>query len=688
MRSIATTSITSIVSALFLLMALIPSAAVASEPAGQMAPAGSPEVRFGAVEAYESPFRAGQAGVTWERVIYRWDHFQPKGPTDWQYNRWFSDDQLARELAEGRKVVGVVLGTPPWLAGTDPNAAPRNLDLPFDHPDNYWGQFIRRLAAQYAGRIDDWIIWNEPDIWNNNTGMQQWNGSVEQYYLLVKVAHQAIKSANPSGRVILAGLTYWWDEAFGREQYFRRFLNVASHDPTARANGYYFDVASLHLYGNPRDLYDVPRLFRKLMQEHGLQKPIWINETNVVPWDDAGVQRTRDSFRASMDEQASYLIQAFASALAAGVERVSVYKMQDDTRRPGADPYGLVRSDEGASPRASYQAFQVITRYMSGTKAARQYRQDKATAVRLERQSDWVTVLWNNSPTQTQVALTARAPAAILVDKFGHTRQLFPKDGKYFVDLAAATANTVPGAPQQYHIGGSPLLLVEEKGQSSGTPIAWTDWSAPGTDRGRSWTSPVTGYTVSGEWLDYYRAMGGEDVLGHPIGRVRPDPAGGSQTVQYFERGVLEWHPENPPQYRILRRLLVNLLYPGFYEPPVDPADPAHRPKGDATYFPNEPGRGLGHYVANFAPDGTPTHFKEFFDSHGGANSFGFPMEEPKLRNGRWTQRFQAAVLVYYPEMDVESFLPGTQTPKRNYRVQLEKLGEQALMETDLPIDW
>jgi hypothetical protein len=167
--------------------------------------------------------------------------------------------------------------------GTDPNAAPQNLDLPWDHPDNYWGQFMRRLTAQYAGRIDEWIIWNEPDIWNNQSKMEQWNGSVEQYYQLVKVAYQAAKSANPDCRIILAGLTYWWDQQFGREQYLRRFLNVASNDPTARAKGFYFDVASLHLYGNPRDLYDVPLYFKKVLQQFGLNKPIWITETNVTP---------------------------------------------------------------------------------------------------------------------------------------------------------------------------------------------------------------------------------------------------------------------------------------------------------------------------------------------------------------------------------------------------------------------
>jgi len=346
---------------LFVGISLVPPAARAGTPGEAPtplvpSPAPSKEVRFGAVEAYTTPFRAREAGVTWERSIYRWDQFQPNSPQDWKSNLWFPDSALDVELGEGRKVVGIVLGTPSWLAGPDPNAAFRNLDLPYDSPDNYWGQFMSRLVAQYAGRIDDWVIWNEPDIWNNDGANQQFNGSVEQYYQMVKVASQAAKAANPKSRIVLAGLTYWWDAAFGREQYFHRFLNVAKQDPTARANGFYFDVAALQLYGNPQDLYDVTLLFKKMMREVDLDKPVWITETNVVPHDDGGIRLNRDSYRASMDEQGSYMIQAFASAMAAGAERISAYKMQDDLNRPGAEPYGLVRADEGASTRPAFFA--------------------------------------------------------------------------------------------------------------------------------------------------------------------------------------------------------------------------------------------------------------------------------------------------------------------------------------------
>lgn len=52
------------------------------------------------------------------------------------------------------------------------------------------------------------------------------------------------------------------------------------------------------------------------------------------------------------------------------------------------------------------------------------------------------------------------------------------------------------------------------------------------------------------------------------------------------------------------------------------------------------------------------------------------------MRNGRWTQRFQAAVLEYHPEADRGG--PGD----LDSAVQLQPLGERALLELELPLDW
>jgi len=163
--------------------------------------------------------------------------------------------------------------------------------------------------------------------------------------------------------------------------------------------------------------------------------------------------------------------------------------------------------------------------------------------------------------------------------------------------------------------------------------------------------------------------------LGRSLSAVIPDPAGTGLTVQYYQRAVLEWHPENSPRFRIQHRLLGDILYPSA-EPPLRPAD---APPGRSEYFPLTPNgtTGLGHFVANTTRTGQPIYFADYFDSHGGVSAFGFPKDEPRLVDGLWTQHFQAAVFQYHPEYDRDGTIPDTDLPWRYFRVQLKLLGEE-----------
>ncbi|MDE3078277.1 MAG: N-acetylmuramoyl-L-alanine amidase, partial [Chloroflexota bacterium] len=64
-------------------------------------------------------------------------------------------------------------------------------------------------------------------------------------------------------------------------------------------------------------------------------------------------------------------------------------------------------------------------------------------------------------------------------------------------------------------------------------------------------------------------------------------------------------------------------------------------------------------------PNGDFTGFLSFFLAHGHEATFAYPLEEPKMVNGRWTQRFQAAVLEVHPENAAP------------YKGQLELLGDE-----------
>lgn len=255
-------------------------------------------------------------------------------------------------------------------------------------------------------------------------------------------------------------------------------------------------------------------------------------------------------------------------------------------------------------------------------------------------------------------------------------------NGPIVVDGASPQDIYIGGAGITSFTSGPPPITVMPTATAvpTATPQPGVNCQLPPAVAG-SYTFAQTNHTVSAVWLQYLRAHGDVDILGYPRSEVICDPITG-QTVQYFQRVVLEYHPENPPAYQIERRLLVPVLFGGAADPPADKNNP---PAGDSYYFTQ-----TGHFVANVAPDGSPTFFKQFFDAHGKEDTFGYPLEEPKQRTGpdgtvRWTQRFQAAIMEYHAENDKAGNVPGTAIPFVTYRVQLTLLGDQYIAQKQLP---
>jgi hypothetical protein len=136
------------------------------------------------------------------------------------------------------------------------------------------------------------------------------------------------------------------------------------------------------------------------------------------------------------------------------------------------------------------------------------------------------------------------------------------------------------------------------------------------------------------EFWHFYRRYGGAESLGHPLSTKKT--VDGWQ-VQYFEKGRLEYHPENEPAYRVTVGWLGDLLH--RRQPPIPtsriprPDDPNHR------YFVE-----TGHTVSG--------DFLRYFEAHGGKVRFGQPISEPFLQQGRLTQDFQSARFFWTPQAD------------------------------------
>ncbi|MFQ5576745.1 MAG: hypothetical protein ACE5G8_07135, partial [Anaerolineae bacterium] len=198
----------------FLLIGSLMAALVLGRPAPSAAQGPPPDPRFGIVETYVNPAEATAAGAGYTRVTLRWDVIQPAGRDDWKPAN-VPDPFIEAELAAGREVAAVLIGTPTW-AGNGVNDSRAVPDM------EAWGNFTKRVAQQYRGRINTWIIWNEVDVWDPANPGSTWLGTEADYLQLLKSAYSNIKLVDPAMQVFVGGLTYHWDAQAGREQYLTR----------------------------------------------------------------------------------------------------------------------------------------------------------------------------------------------------------------------------------------------------------------------------------------------------------------------------------------------------------------------------------------------------------------------------------------------------------------------------------
>jgi hypothetical protein len=410
--------------------------------------------RFGVVESYTAPNSARELGTAWTRIRFQWANAQTDGPDSWTAQ--ISDEQIEQELAAGRLVVGLLIGIPEWAR--DENGLPQGLWLPYDDPGNTWGNFVGQVAERYAGRIDHWIIWNEPDI-EATAVAHTWDGTVDDFAQLQRVAYQAAKAANPDSTIHLAAFTYWADVSAGREQYMARLLDRFLADPEAAQDGYYFDVATAHLYFQPDQVYDLLLLFQAIMQDRGIKKPIWLVETNAPPHDDPSWPVPERTLSVMQDEQAAFMPQALVSALAAGAERIAVYKMQDTVgdRQANPEPFGLLRQD--GSRRPAFRALHVAMQYMGGSSEVIRERWDEIGQFRLTQEDRVTTVLFARLADPQQVEVPAIANRALLVDLRGTKEWIEAEDGSYVIDLPPALC--IQSIGDYCMIGGSTYYLIQ-----------------------------------------------------------------------------------------------------------------------------------------------------------------------------------------------------------------------------------
>ena len=149
-----------------------------------------------------------------------------------------------------------------------------------------------------------------------------------------------------------------------------------------------------------------------------------------------------------------------------------------------------------------------------------------------------------------------------------------------------------------------------------------------------------TPYCAENAFLDFWRANGSVEILGFPLSQPFVDNRG--LIVQFYERAIMEWHPENAdPRYQVLLTLLGNDRadkLPERNTPPV-PCDVTPCNLFTET---NHTLRGV---------------FYNYWVEHGGLAVFGFPKTEEFIEisptNGQpyMVQYFERNRFEYHPEI-------------------------------------
>ncbi len=430
------------------LLTAVPQKSIAAPSA---VPASAPvDWRFGVIESYENPAQANSLGAAWTRVRFQWAETQVGGPDTWTPS--VSEGEINGEIAAGRTVVGLLIGIPDWARE---GQLPRGLHLPHTDLNNTWANFVREAVGRYNGRINHWIIWNEPDVNDPNAPGFTWGGSVQDFFQLQRTAYLVAKEVNPNATIHLSAFTYFWNP-----NYIYDYLDVVVADPAAPDNNYYFDALTAHLYFQPDSIYNIIQQFYGAVGSRGIPwKPVWLVETNAPPIDDPAWPVSNWTFRVSQQEQAAFIPQAFAVGLAAGAQRIGVYKMQDtaDDVAANPEPFGLLRMD--GSRRPAFTTYQVAVQYLAGMQGVKREEWGHWGQIRLDQGTHATTVLFSRLPAPQTVEVASEAATAVLVDMWGSRQTISASDGVFTVELSGAICAQTAG--DYCMIGGPVYYLVQ-----------------------------------------------------------------------------------------------------------------------------------------------------------------------------------------------------------------------------------
>jgi len=338
----------------------------------------------------------------------------------------------------------------PWAAGKTAEKASSKATVPPRDLDAYYG-FVNGMASRGAGVVDCWQIENEME------GQSWWLGSSEDYLALLQAASKAVRSADPSAKVVLGGFTSQSstvaafaargasEAEIARELGFgareaapqavsRLRRNQEFMDDVLKRGQAYFDIADLHLYHRYETIPMRVQWLRSKMKEYGYEKPIWATE---VGGPDPLVERYTEQL------QAQEVVKRVSLALASGVEKVfwlGLAEMPDQGER--FRHMGLTTVDGRRKP--AFGAYQLTVHKLGDLPYRDSLDIPGGYGLRFGSGSRVLWVLWADRG--AQVTLQAKAAQVVLTHLDGREEKRNTTEGSLALRLTEDPVFVEPAA--------------------------------------------------------------------------------------------------------------------------------------------------------------------------------------------------------------------------------------------------
>jgi hypothetical protein len=295
-------------------------------------------------------------------------------PTKEQYIWQAADEAVAGAEYYGLNLV-VRLDKHPVWANAEPLTSGRP---PVDLAE--YDRWVRRVAERYRGRVAAYIIWNEPNL------AEEWSGlppDPAAYGELLQVGYWAVKETDPNALVVSAGLAPTNTRsatALDDRLFLEAMLDQGAAD--------YFDVLGVHAYGfgyppdDPRGAHEGLNLarteeLRDMLVRYGVAKPVWITE---MGWTVQGNEHSAWQ-EVTLTQQAEYLVGALEHIVQEWpwVELITVWNLGGENS-PDWGGYSLLEPE--GTPRPAYLALQD---YATRARRARRAHQPAESAAGASR---------------------------------------------------------------------------------------------------------------------------------------------------------------------------------------------------------------------------------------------------------------------------------------------------------------